>query len=199
MLRRKLIEKYGLFYDPQFATVEDYELWSRLLWLTKGANVSQVLLRYRVHSKSVTAIDRQKQIRNHDRVAIRTINQYCPGILISSENVSRLRMLFVTKADEEVYFDKWRADDVRRFLSLYHTFRQEHHDKSEIDMLQEVVAVEALRILFRFPRPSGWISLLPRIFNLSPSFILKQIPRFFMARLKKNDNIGEISKSTILR
>jgi glycosyltransferase involved in cell wall biosynthesis len=199
MFRRNLIEKHGLFYDRQFETVQDYDFWSRLLLLTKGANISQVLLRYRVHSKSSTNLMRQQQLRGHDKIAIRNINQYCPGILLSSENVSRLRMLFVAKTDEEVYFDKWRADDIRNFLSLYHNFQQEHQDNSEIDMLQELVATEALRILLRFPRPSGWLSLLLRIFKMSPSFILKQIPRFFMTRLKKNNNIGEISKSTILR
>jgi len=198
MLRRKLIEKYRLFYDRQFETVQDYDFWSRLLLLTKGANISQVLLQYRVHSKSATNLMRQQQLSGHDKIAIRTIKQYCPGILLSSENVSRLRMLFVAKTDEEVYLDKWRADDIRTFLSLYHSFQLEHHNKSEPDTLQEIVAMEALRILFRSPRPSGWLAILVKIIEISPSFILKQIPRFFIARLKKNDNISNIYRSTML-
>ena len=185
MLRRKLIEKNRLFYDRQFETVQDYDFWSRLLLLTKGANISQVLLRYRVHPKSSTKLNRQQQLRGHDKIAVRTINQYCPSISLSSENVSRLRMLFVAKTDEEVYLDKWRADDIRIFLSLYHSFQEELNNISERDMLREAVAMEALRMLFRFPLPSGWPSLLLKIVEISPSFILKQIPRFFMARLKK--------------
>jgi len=198
MLRRKLIEKYRLFYDQQFDTVQDYDFWSRLLLLTKGANVNQVLLRYRVHSKSATKLRRQQQLKGHDKIAARTIKQYCPGISLSAEKVSRLRMLFVTKTDEEVYLDEWRADDIRNFLSLYHSFQKEHLNKNEIDMLIGVIAMEALRILFRSPRPSGWSSLLLKIIEISPSFILKQIPRFFIARLKKNDHISNIYRSTML-
>jgi glycosyltransferase involved in cell wall biosynthesis len=57
MLRRGLLEANGLRYDPGAAAVEDFELWTRLLKFTRGANLPEVLLEYRLHEASVTTRD----------------------------------------------------------------------------------------------------------------------------------------------
>lgn len=55
MVRRSLFETHRLRYDSNAAAVEDFELWTRLLQWTRGANLPEVLLEYRLHETSVTS------------------------------------------------------------------------------------------------------------------------------------------------
>lgn len=54
MLRRDLMERYQLRYDPTYCPTDDYELWRRAARLFPVANINHVLLRYRVHVSSLT-------------------------------------------------------------------------------------------------------------------------------------------------
>jgi glycosyltransferase involved in cell wall biosynthesis len=54
MLRRDIIEKLRLGYAKEFYRAEDYRLWIELLNYTQGANIPQVLLRYRRHANNET-------------------------------------------------------------------------------------------------------------------------------------------------
>lgn len=42
MLRRRTVERYGLYYDPRFQA-EDYELWTRAMSVTQLANLPEIL------------------------------------------------------------------------------------------------------------------------------------------------------------
>lgn len=53
MLRRALLDEAG-GYDPAFEGAEDYELWTRLVEITRFANLPEPLVRYRVHPGAVT-------------------------------------------------------------------------------------------------------------------------------------------------
>ena len=63
MLRRSVLDQYGLRYDCSFERVEDYELWDRLLTVSKGYNIQKPLLRYRFHTAQVTQAHRPEQIQ----------------------------------------------------------------------------------------------------------------------------------------
>ncbi len=54
VFRSKLIQEAGLSYDLRFPGAEDYELWSRIIFLTGFANISEPLLLYRRHDQQVT-------------------------------------------------------------------------------------------------------------------------------------------------
>ena len=60
MLRRSVLERHGLRYDPQARHMEDFELWVRLMRYCRGANLREPLLRYRVHGCSVTGLHAQE-------------------------------------------------------------------------------------------------------------------------------------------
>jgi glycosyltransferase involved in cell wall biosynthesis len=54
LLRTKLVKESGLRYDSRFPGAEDYELWSRMIFLTRFANIPETLLFYRRHEQQVT-------------------------------------------------------------------------------------------------------------------------------------------------
>ena len=57
MMRRELFEHHALRFDGRYFPTEDFELWTRALHHFQVANLPQVLLRYRVHAKSLTGSD----------------------------------------------------------------------------------------------------------------------------------------------
>lgn len=63
MLRRSLIEEYGLSYNSLFNRTEDYELWSRAVKVTLLDNLPMVLHKMRHHKKSVTSTCKEAMTR----------------------------------------------------------------------------------------------------------------------------------------
>ena len=94
MIRREVLEQHGLRYDEAFATAQDYELWTRLLAVTKGENINEPLLRYRLRKSGVSATRKAEQLANHDRIAYSAIRRLLPGAEITPEEVTQLRGRF---------------------------------------------------------------------------------------------------------
>lgn len=67
VFRREIVERLG-GYDEALWTGQDYDLWARMLPLTKMHNLSEPLLRYRVHSQSMTQSTERKQ--QHDKLKL---------------------------------------------------------------------------------------------------------------------------------
>lgn len=61
MMRRSIVRKYKFRYDPEYKHVEDYELWMRMIKVTKIHNIMEVLLRYRVSGSNVSTINQLEQ------------------------------------------------------------------------------------------------------------------------------------------
>jgi hypothetical protein len=67
MMRSALPEEFG-GYDVGFEHAEDYELWTRLVEVTRFANLPLALLRYRVHDGTVTRRERSPMLETTARV-----------------------------------------------------------------------------------------------------------------------------------
>jgi len=68
MLRKAMLDSYQLRYDPAFPHAEDYKLWSECLKYYKFANISTVLMSYRIHSMQVTQLKLYAQMESSGRV-----------------------------------------------------------------------------------------------------------------------------------
>lgn len=66
MMRSSLVKKY--LYNEQFRTAQDYELWSRLIWKTKFANLPQILLKRRLHKNQISVAATDNQQENGQRI-----------------------------------------------------------------------------------------------------------------------------------
>lgn len=64
LIRKDFIDKYGLRYLAEFEGAEDYELWTRCVWLGKMVNLPEVLLKYREHGGQVSTSNRPNQLKN---------------------------------------------------------------------------------------------------------------------------------------
>lgn len=89
MIRKELFNRHELRYDGSYYPTEDYDIWSRAIELLPSINLSDVLLRYRVHDKSMTGADWDEM----DRQAVRVIRP-------------RLETLGITFTDEQLQFHR---------------------------------------------------------------------------------------------
>ncbi|SDG63888.1 Glycosyltransferase involved in cell wall bisynthesis [Selenomonas sp. WCT3] len=64
MMRRETIIDNNLFYDERYSSAQDYDLWLRIRKQFKIANLPDVLLKYRIHKKSISTIRAQEQQNN---------------------------------------------------------------------------------------------------------------------------------------
>lgn len=61
MFRKSDLEHSKLYYDNNFRTAQDYNLWSRAILKLNIANLNEVLLLYRTHNKQVTNRKNEQQ------------------------------------------------------------------------------------------------------------------------------------------
>lgn len=71
MIRKSVLDEIGC-YNPLFAPADDYELYFRIGIVSQFANLSDVLMRYRVVPDSITS----KQTRKMELATIKTRNRY---------------------------------------------------------------------------------------------------------------------------
>ena len=90
MIRRNVVVEHDLDYDEDFEVAEDYELWTRLLDYTRGANIGEPLVEYR-ESQGATKTHREIMLANHEKIARRQIEKELPGFVISPDQVSELK------------------------------------------------------------------------------------------------------------
>lgn len=74
MIRRAVIEKYKFRYDKNYKCCEDYELWSRMIHVTKIENLQEVLFKHRWHGDNVSITDAVCQNENDLKVRQNMLN-----------------------------------------------------------------------------------------------------------------------------
>ncbi len=91
MIRRSVLDDHRLRYDESFRTTQDYELWTRLLTVTRAANLVEPLVTYRRRHQSISVARRVEQLANHDRIAKLAFERLLPAFPITAEQVRQLR------------------------------------------------------------------------------------------------------------
>jgi glycosyltransferase involved in cell wall biosynthesis len=141
MMRRELILSLG--YRAEAVHVEDYDLWIRASSVTGIANIPEVLLKYRVLSRSVSS----RHLANQERQA--------------AELQRRLR--------QQVVGTKEAVEPVTReiLLRLYEAYRRKHilHSGTESEIALDVLRRLYLSGELRKALPSA-LPLFPRLFSL---------------------------------
>ncbi len=122
MLRAELLKRHRLQYDRTFRTAQDYELWTRLLRVARGANLAEPLVRYRLRN-GASRTDKEQQLENHDRIAALSIRRMLPDFEVTDEQVRNLRGRFGGYSVRDVTMDpvdpQWRY----LYLTMFDAFQ----------------------------------------------------------------------------
>jgi hypothetical protein len=149
VMRREVLVAHGLNYDETFEASQDYDLWTRMLKYTRGANLGTPLVRYRL-THGVTSTKRGVQLKNHDLIAFRAIREQLPEFTITRDQVSQLRALFIG-GNEELLPIEHRAGLVRVYLDMFAAFLALHAREPGLKTLKRS---EALRVARQISRAS---------------------------------------------
>jgi glycosyltransferase involved in cell wall biosynthesis len=92
VIRRPLLESAG-GYCPAFAVAQDFELWHRLLWRTRFANLPRALLHYSIEEPRVSTRRYEEQVAIRQRVMRRALAELL-GTEPDEPDLSRHREFF---------------------------------------------------------------------------------------------------------
>lgn len=68
MIRKSVISNYNVVFDSNYLHAEDYELWSRIVFDTKVANITEFLTGYREHEEQISSIFKLEQIEQANKI-----------------------------------------------------------------------------------------------------------------------------------
>lgn len=190
MFRKSIIEKNELRYDPHAIHVEDYELWGRYLMFSKGENLPEILLHYRIHSDSVGSIHGCSQNRLAAKISSEIINNHMPNI-----NVSPLELnlwLSTQWGLANMPYNR-RSQLMHVYLKIWHAFELKNKGSLGLKNLKKKVvswaAVMSLYPLFQ-PELINSLRLLFKIEWRWPIYTLFKLPYYY----KNRQNIESIRK-----
>lgn len=63
IIRKKIFDE-GILYNEDYTSAQDYELWLNIHRFYKLGNIPDVILKYRIHEKSISVSKRKKQLLN---------------------------------------------------------------------------------------------------------------------------------------
>jgi glycosyltransferase involved in cell wall biosynthesis len=169
MLRREMLMRHGLNYDKTYETTQDYELWTRMLRHTQGANLSAQLIQYR-QRPGITYTRREAQLQNHDAIALRTIRELLPDFAITSEQISDLRTLLVGGREARPSVETRRGALANLYLDMLQAFARQHAGDPALDDIHRHEATRVARFFLYPPPPSGTGQILRRLSALDPGW-----------------------------
>ncbi|MFQ9308286.1 MAG: glycosyltransferase family 2 protein [Paraclostridium sordellii] len=76
MIRGEFAKQMNLKYSNEFIDAEDYELWSRISYEGKIANLEEILLYYRVSENSITATKQESMQKSTKKVVRRNLDRF---------------------------------------------------------------------------------------------------------------------------
>lgn len=99
LARRQLLE----CYNPEYNTVEEFELWTRLIQKTQFARMSEVLVQRRIVDTSVTRTRRPEQIALHCQLVQRELQRLL-GKTVSTQVIEAFVRLIGSDSPDPQYF-----------------------------------------------------------------------------------------------
>jgi len=111
-------------YDESYEPAEDYELWTRLIFKTKFANLEDVTLLYRRHEGQVSSVKRQIQIEKTHIVRTKMFNSLELKNIYNDSQLKRLINLYSELPIEEC----------KEKLNLYKVLEDKNKEIKEFDV-----------------------------------------------------------------
>jgi hypothetical protein len=167
MIRGHILAENGLNYDQALQTSQDYDLWIRMLNHTRGANLGEPLIQYRL-GHGITKTRRKLQLRNHDTISLRTIRQQLPEFDVTLDQVGELRALFVGGGEFTPVLGAQRIAVAHLYLDLLETFQGHYTQSPDLHTLQRQQTLRVARLFIRPPFRPECVPLLRRLVSTDP-------------------------------
>lgn len=92
MIRRSVLTRHQLRYDPAFEPAEDYDMWSNISKVSCLANLPEALLHYRVHQSQVSGVRLREQMEMVKRLNFKQLEKIGLGNATEEEKETHWRL-----------------------------------------------------------------------------------------------------------
>lgn len=128
MIRKESLMQLNEFYREDYKHSEDYDLWSRLVFVGNSKNIPEFLLNYRVHDKQVSTVFEDHKYQSVSKIQTNLLSQF--NIFPTAIESKFLLNLFkgISKQDENylnsgvAFLDKLH----HQFAIKYPNYLEEH-------------------------------------------------------------------------
>lgn len=113
MMRAEVLKKFNIQYDPSYEPAEDYKLWTEVSKFGEVTNLSNKLLKYRIHENQTTNKRAIQQIALSQKISTEHLNRltnfhrysnyYVNGVLNSIEDLEKYKII---EFEIKNYFEK---------------------------------------------------------------------------------------------
>lgn len=171
MLRRVQLVRSEFRYDQRYRYTQDYDLWTRLIRETAGANIPLPLVNYRVHNNNASRQYLDAMLIEHYQIAQQAIAQALPGFDLSLERMEKLikvvayRPRFYSQVQEE------RVEYAHLYLDLFEAFAKLNPSIWHYQHTLADTALDALYAALRPPLPVHWKQIVKRVQSLFPHIL----------------------------
>ncbi len=181
MFQKSLIVGKRWIYDASALYGEDYKLWGRLLLTTKGENLSDILVYYRVHSSSLS--NKIKDVLEREVVyASQIVQAHFPRL---SQPLDAITELQGAMRGYPISAKSQRARLLPVYLSIWDEFSRKNWNESGLFTLRKVVFAWAARMILYPPFQDGSLRALWLLTKAEwrwPLFLFWMLPLFLVRR-----------------
>lgn len=153
MLRKSMLEKYGIRYDETYLRSQDYRLWNICSRYGRMAILEEVLLKYRTHDKQISTSSFADQMSCVDQISGKQLSDI--GVAYGEEFV-RWRRGMVSGADEYIRYYDWLESikDANKNTRLYkQESLQKYIEIMKYKGLKRLSKKKAVKLLFKTNGP----------------------------------------------
>ena len=158
MLRKSVLDDHSLFYDESYKASQDYDLWERMLSVTRGNNIDKPLIKFRVHDKSVSSTKKNTQIESGIRVAkhaIARLGMSPPDSAIIEKMVGDLQW-----GGESVEYSDGAITAAEEVFKIRDFYLSKISNSSSARKINYFASTQAYSALFYSPISFRWLKLL---------------------------------------
>lgn len=188
MVRRCTLNGVTKPFKSEYDSVEDFELWARILQNHRAANLGHPLVKYRIHPQSLSSQKKDTQYSLLCKAIIKSSHMLLPDLPFSDSELAELGM-FVNLSTSELRENSNIKKIIMNYLRLWELFQNIHHDKPDIiharsDMITiaffkgiQLLSPRERQVVFHFLKKADrfwWYRILTRLPNVMQSRILRK-------------------------
>jgi glycosyltransferase involved in cell wall biosynthesis len=174
MFRRSVIVDHDLNYRGPMEQAEDIDFLLRFLEYSRGANFSEPLYVYRIHSASISSQFGRKAVDRKSQILFANLQKHFPDLVISfaqAKQVSdallgRSNMLSVREEAADTYLRVWQA------------FSESCTPDLAFSRLQTNVVMIAAKLALYPPFQPGWRNVMRKISEIEPKWFISFVSKF---------------------
>jgi glycosyltransferase involved in cell wall biosynthesis len=174
MYRREIFEKNSLNYETELNPVEDYKLWTQIIDYTKGANIKDPLVYYRLHNQSISHKYKNEQIENHILVSFTNIKKQLPELNVCKEDIDKVVKICIFNIKPHSIEDVEYFRILLVYIQISEAFIVKYITNSDKIILNKIKSRVAVNVLIKAAKnlPSKFlIKAIKKSFALTPNLI----------------------------